>query len=156
MNEQEQCPVCHGEGGGYVRVGDDDWNWEPCDRCRGVGYRPLGITVGPPAMVELPEKDADRMLSDYLASLVEPTYTVSDRGFIQFDYIDLGEDRRVRVYESSAASEAKVWLRLVDGEGMACAQLTLDQARQLADQLIWLSEHHHMVAVVDGTREAAS
>lgn len=36
-----ECSICHGEGGGYVRVGPDDWEWESCDRCRGIGYIPV-------------------------------------------------------------------------------------------------------------------
>lgn len=33
------CPACAGEGGGYIRSGEE-WDWEVCDRCRGAGYLP--------------------------------------------------------------------------------------------------------------------
>lgn len=38
-----ECPTCHGEGCGYVRVGPDDWEWQSCGQCRGTGYIPSAI-----------------------------------------------------------------------------------------------------------------
>jgi hypothetical protein len=68
---------------------------------------------------------------------------VTDRGFRVFPYIDLGDDRRVRVYESSAATEPKIWIRIVDDDGMATAHMRISDARELARQIVWLCNHHY-------------
>lgn len=33
------CASCNGEGGGMVRSGEE-WDWEPCEPCRGTGQTP--------------------------------------------------------------------------------------------------------------------
>jgi hypothetical protein len=35
------CRKCLGVGGGYVRLGDDEWEWEPCVACCGAGDEPF-------------------------------------------------------------------------------------------------------------------
>jgi len=43
-----ECPVCHGVGGGYIRVNAEDWEWEPCPKCKDTGYLviPPNIILG--------------------------------------------------------------------------------------------------------------
>lgn len=33
----DECQACHGEGGGYVRTGANEWDALACDVCRGTG-----------------------------------------------------------------------------------------------------------------------
>lgn len=35
---ERQCPRCKGDYGGWVRIGGDDWDWEPCALCGEAGY----------------------------------------------------------------------------------------------------------------------
>ena len=114
----DEWPICHEcRGSGHTSQFTRD-GYTTCDWCGGSGDEPRSIVV--------PELE----------------HTVSDRGFIHMAWIDMGEDRRLKVYESSSAEEAKIWLSVVDDDGTAYAHMTLDQAQQLADQLVWLSEHH--------------
>lgn len=81
--------------------------------------------------------------------------TFSERGFKHLEPIETTRHETVRVYESSAAMEPHIWLRITvelapDGysyvdPGVGHAHLTLDQAKQLQDQLAYLIEHHYQV-----------
>ena len=51
----------------------------------------------------------------------------------------------VEVYESSAAEEPKVWLGITRGRDDLRAHLTVDEARRVGEQLIWLADHHYQV-----------
>lgn len=35
-----KCPECRGEGGGYLRTGAEDWEWQGCDHCQNTGRVP--------------------------------------------------------------------------------------------------------------------
>lgn len=74
-----------------------------------------------------------------------PSY--SDRGFAGFDPIVSSYGEKVQVYESSSADSPHVWVR-VSG-GLDAANLTLDQARQLRDQLDWFLSNHYQLEGVD-------
>lgn len=51
------------------------------------------------------------------------------------------------VYESSAAGGPHIWLNVASGDCYGgtegTAHLTLDQARQVPDQLNWLADNHY-------------
>lgn len=75
----------------------------------------------------------------------------SQRGFAQYPpIVDSYQSERVRVYESSAASEPHIWLSI---EALVAAadepapprkaHLTLEQATQLAEQINHAIEHHY-------------
>lgn len=78
--------------------------------------------------------------------------TESDRGFKHLEEIVCSYGSGVRVYESSAASQPYIWLRVEQGkhgsslgEATAVAHLTLEQAIDLCGQLEWIIDHHYNV-----------
>lgn len=78
--------------------------------------------------------------------------TKSDRGFNRMTSIPSEYGGHVEVYESSAAKGPHIWLRaeapvnLNNPQGDkvdAPIHLTLENARKLAEQLIWLCDNHY-------------
>ena len=75
----------------------------------------------------------------------------SDRGFISMPAIVGAYAGEVTVYESSAAESPHIWLRVDERFDRsaepkdATAHLTMESARQLAEQLLWLCENHYQV-----------
>lgn len=70
----------------------------------------------------------------------------SERGFRQFPAITDAYGGTIRVYESSAAESPHLWLNVTAFAGFTdkgTAHLTIDQARQIADQLNWFADHHY-------------
>lgn len=73
--------------------------------------------------------------------------TVTDRGFTHLPPIDGTYDgHQARVYESSAATDACVWLNVKDGKRAATVHLTVENALRLADQIQHLARHHYQLA----------
>lgn len=85
---------------------------------------------------------------------------VSDRGFRRFEPIHGSHNdpftgapiqlpETVRVYESSAATGAHLWLAaedpVVNQPGRATVHLSLESARKLRDQLDWFLAHHYQL-----------
>lgn len=70
---------------------------------------------------------------------------VTNRGFKRLPSINDAHGSNACAFESSATSAPHVWLAvtLAGGEEHVSLHLTLDQARQVADQLNWLVDHHH-------------
>lgn len=86
-----------------------------------------------------------------------PTHLVpimSNRGFLRLPPVaGINYGGQVRVYESSNAEVAAIWLKAeespntrspMDHPGDATVQLTLDEAVKLADQIYLLRDQHHM------------
>lgn len=77
--------------------------------------------------------------------------TKTDRGFMHFDpFRDLRGEHEVKVYESSNAEHACVWLKVEQQPTLAspggvevAAHLDLDACRLLRDQLNYFVEHHY-------------
>lgn len=80
-------------------------------------------------------------------------FTTSERGFKQMETITDQYLGSVIVYESSVATEPCLWVRIKENPtvltqpkpGEAAAHLTLDQVRELRDQLNWLIDNHYQV-----------
>lgn len=80
----------------------------------------------------------------------------SDRGFTRLPAIPSDHPGgEVRVYESSAAEQPCIWLNATAGYAfnrpdgssvVAPIHLTVDNARKLAEQLLYLAEHHYQEA----------
>lgn len=77
---------------------------------------------------------------------------ISDRGFASFPPInDLSGSVSVKVFESSNAVDAAVWLGFeadpsfdAPGGASVAAQLSLEQCELVRDQLTWfLTSHYH-------------
>lgn len=72
---------------------------------------------------------------------------LSSRGFARYPpLVDTYGTHEVQVYESSAASEPCLWVNVGatdDPEPRCAAHLTLEQAQQLADQLLDAIQHHY-------------
>lgn len=72
------------------------------------------------------------------------TPTVTDRGFTHLPPLDGAYGGNVRVYESSAADGPHVWLRATTlDEGTVHVHLSANIALQLAEQLVYVVEHHY-------------
>lgn len=39
IGTHQDCLACNGQGGGQVRLGVDEWEYQPCDDCDGSGLR---------------------------------------------------------------------------------------------------------------------
>lgn len=80
-------------------------------------------------------------------------HELSNRGFKHMEPIhgDYPAPWGLSIYESSAAMEAAIWLRLGGASGAAqasceaVAHLSLEQAEYLSKQLAWLSANHYQV-----------
>lgn len=73
---------------------------------------------------------------------------VTDRGFVHLPPIEGSyPGDNVRVYESSAATEAFIWVRAKQAGhvGEAAVHLGLAEAAQLRDQLAWMIDNHYQV-----------
>jgi hypothetical protein len=73
---------------------------------------------------------------------------IDDRGLKHMPKISCDDagGTRIGVYESSLATEPSLWIRITDSRGHeAYAPLALSKAVQLAEQIMWLSEHHYQV-----------
>lgn len=68
--------------------------------------------------------------------------TVTGRGFIHLPVLQTASGHALRVYESSAALAPHVWLSL-DGR---TAHLDVPTVTRLAEQLMYLVEHHYLLA----------
>ncbi len=69
-----------------------------------------------------------------------------DRGFKRLPPItDSYRSTSVRVYESSAAEDPRLWLTVTppDATTEVFAHLTADDAWRLKEQIEWLLEHHY-------------
>jgi hypothetical protein len=76
----------------------------------------------------------------------EPQYEITDRGFVHWTPVTTTYGHEVRVYESSAAEQACMWLALGEGQveddGDRCAHLTYEQALQVHGRIgAWLERH---------------
>lgn len=79
------------------------------------------------------------------------TPVTSDRGFDSLPSIPAtwaGQPAgEVSVSESSAASGPHIWLdvkeEILGQNSRTCVQLRVDDARKLAEQILWLAEHHY-------------
>lgn len=89
--------------------------------------------------------------------------TRSDRGFLRLPAIPSLYGGHVEVYESSGAESPRVWLRAVAPTNLnepdsakveAPIHLTVEAAAQLAQQLLFLVEHHYQTCDYE-KREAA-
>lgn len=67
----------------------------------------------------------------------------SDRGFTRLPPIATADGAMVRVYESSMVNGPHVWLHHVHGSDAVPAHLTVQAARELAEQLLFLVENHY-------------
>lgn len=67
--------------------------------------------------------------------------TVTDRGFTHMEPVTTATNETVRVYESSSATQPRIWLE-INGEA---AHLSLKQASQIERQLRWLRKHHYQL-----------
>lgn len=43
--KHSECSTCNGYGGDYVRESVDNWEWLPCDQCRGTGWYAGGVVT---------------------------------------------------------------------------------------------------------------
>ena len=83
--------------------------------------------------------------------MTAPTHLVpvlSDRGFQHLPAVQDTYSGKIRVYEASTAFSPHIWLDIAGGaldDNAGTAHLTIDQARQIADQLNWLADHHYQV-----------
>ena len=68
----------------------------------------------------------------------------SDRGFAYFAGIE-GHCGAVAAYESSLSDEPYIWVRCTEDNTTVAAELTLDGAARLRDQLTWLIDNHYQV-----------
>ena len=82
---------------------------------------------------------------------LEPVKT--DRGFSHLPPIIDERGTSVRVYESSAASNAYVWLMITGGDRQdsdcnpsVTAHLTLTELHELGEQIEWMKQHHYQGA----------
>ena len=92
------------------------------------------------------------MTSDHLTPIV------TDRGLLRLPPVTgINDGGQVRVYESSNAAVAAIWLKAeespatrspVDRPGDATVQLTLENAVKLADQIYLLRDQHRMAQAV--------
>lgn len=72
--------------------------------------------------------------------------TITNRGFAHFEPVRSEPRGSVRVYESSAASQACIWVNAVGYDGSdATVHLALEEAGTLRDQLTWLLENHYQI-----------
>lgn len=80
-----------------------------------------------------------------------PEVTFSERGFKHLAPTEDTYGGVVRVYESSSAAEPCIWLRVTHGPHMdaanAAANLTIEQALQVAEHLQWLAANHYQLPV---------
>jgi hypothetical protein len=80
----------------------------------------------------------------------QPKTAVSDRGMTYMDPITTRDDGDiVRVYESSDATSPHIWLFVKDGhipDQRATAHMTLEEAEELARELLWFVDNHYQVA----------
>lgn len=87
-------------------------------------------------------------------------HTVTDRGFKHLEPFTCNYGTTVKVYESSSAEAPHIWLRLQQGGlrtsgdtsvggalevSEAVAHLSLEEAKQLRDQLDWLMDNHYQL-----------
>lgn len=74
-------------------------------------------------------------------------FSTSERGLKYMPTIYGEGVSLVRVYESSLAEEPRIWVYVEDraGERIAQAHMSLDEARQLAEQLVVLVENHYQI-----------
>lgn len=83
-------------------------------------------------------------------------HELSSRGFKHMAFVTDSYGGRVKLYESSAADEPHIWIRVEQSHLLtppdpddalvdAAAHLTFDAARELRDQLDWLIDNHYQV-----------
>lgn len=70
-------------------------------------------------------------------------YTFPDGEFLNFDVVEPNTSGQVSVYESSDAVFPSLWLRVVDGDKDVTVLVTVDNARRLGEQLIFLADNHY-------------
>lgn len=78
---------------------------------------------------------------------------ITDRGFSHMPPIDGtydGHQVQVKAFESSAASEPCLWLKVADGERKATVHLTVESALRLADQIRLLATNHYQLTEEGG------
>lgn len=91
-----------------------------------------------------------------------PAYEVTDRGFIHWTPISTTYGHEVKVYESSAAEQACMWLAISEGKvadhnGERTAQLTYEQALQVHGRIgAWLERHRTEFARVKADEYASA
>jgi len=77
--------------------------------------------------------------------------TITDRGFRHTKAVDgTYADTRVKVYESSAASEPCVWVSASDSGEDVAVHLTVESARTFAANIIRVCDLHYQVQGDDG------
>jgi hypothetical protein len=71
---------------------------------------------------------------------------VTDRGFTHMPSVQGTYGELVRVYESSAASQPCIWLRIVGGQHDEwAAHLPVEAALRLAEQIQHLARNHYQL-----------
>lgn len=76
------------------------------------------------------------------------------RGFDHLPEIPATYGGTVKTYESSAAMEPCLWIKIFEPDNMepskppaeAYAHLTVDNAVKLAEQILYLAKHHYQLA----------
>ena len=89
---------------------------------------------------------------------LRPLPDLSGRGFTHLPEIPSNYGGHIRAYESSAASSPHLWVRIECPENPnapdgptreAVVHLTLDNARRLAEQLVYLVDTHYLEEQTD-------
>jgi hypothetical protein len=89
-------------------------------------------------------------------------YEVTERGFVHWSPVPTTYGHEVRVYESSAAEQACMWLTVGPGttddrDGERCAHLTYEQALQVHARVgAWLDLHRSEFARAKADEYAAA
>jgi hypothetical protein len=70
-------------------------------------------------------------------------YRVTQPGNAKYLPVIRGCDYQgLEVIEDTQAVVPSLYLKVYDRDGTTCIELTLDKARQLAEQLVWLADNH--------------
>jgi hypothetical protein len=102
----------------------------------------------PDGMAEFPRGCIARLSAGEGLVLEEPAHRITDRGFKHLAPVvanHAGAHVKVKIIEASTAFEPHIWLSVGD-DLSGTAHLTLDQAREVARQLVWLADHHYQVS----------
>lgn len=91
---------------------------------------------------------------------LEPVKT--DRGFQHLPSIADGYGSSIRVYESSAATEPYVWVKIREelttprgGQTKEiCAHLAMEDLVKLGEQIEWMKQHHYQGAWEDEIKQS--
>lgn len=108
--EVKECEACHGEGGGYVRTGANEWEAEECPACHGTGQqRPTTESVPEVKFRDVEEARLSLRLAWTFAYGDNADPTLADEeAFPRAIEAAIRADERARIlYESRAAQPPK-------------------------------------------------